>query len=108
VEHSTVSVGFTLLGIVLLIIGHTFRIGALFQAKRNFNHVVQSKQEKDHSLVTNGVYSISRHPSYFGWFLWSIGTQLMLSNLVCFFFWFWAGWKFFSERIPVEEYYLLN
>ena len=33
----------------------------------------------DHQLVTSGVYGYCRHPSYAGWFLWSVGTQVGLS-----------------------------
>lgn len=45
-------------------------------AKHNFNHVVQSERSDNHQLVTHGVYSLCRHPSYVGWFYWSIGTQV--------------------------------
>jgi len=45
-------------------------------AKHNFNHVVQSEKSDNHELITHGVYNLCRHPSYVGWFYWSIGTQV--------------------------------
>ena len=48
----------------------------MFTAKTNFNHYVQYVKQQGHELVTTGVYSFCRHPSYVGWFLWSIGTQV--------------------------------
>lgn len=56
--------------------GEVLRKGAMMTAKTNFNHIVQSVHEDGHQLVTHGVYSLCRHPSYVGWFLWSIGTQV--------------------------------
>jgi protein-S-isoprenylcysteine O-methyltransferase Ste14 len=47
--------------------------------------------------------SILRHPSYFGWFYWSIGTQIILCNPICVVFYSYATWKFFAGRIPYEE-----
>lgn len=34
------------------------------------------QREDSHQLVTRGVYRFLRHPSYFGWFWWSLGTQV--------------------------------
>jgi protein-S-isoprenylcysteine O-methyltransferase len=48
----------------------------MFTAGSNFNHVVQSEKSDTHTLVTSGVYAWCRHPSYVGWFYWSIGTQV--------------------------------
>jgi protein-S-isoprenylcysteine O-methyltransferase Ste14 len=46
---------------------------------------------------------VLRHPAYFGWFYWSIGTQLLLCNPLCFLAYIAASWSFFSKRIPYEE-----
>jgi protein-S-isoprenylcysteine O-methyltransferase Ste14 len=32
--------------------------------------------QADHQLITSGVFSLMRHPSYVGWFYWSVGTQV--------------------------------
>ncbi|CAN0453530.1 unnamed protein product, partial [Hapterophycus canaliculatus] len=36
----------------------------------------ERQREESHQLVTSGVYRFLRHPSYFGWFWWSLGTQV--------------------------------
>jgi protein-S-isoprenylcysteine O-methyltransferase len=69
----------TLVGVMLCATGEVLRKGAMMTAKTNFNHIVQSVREDGHQLVTHGVYSLCRHPSYVGWFLWSIGTQVRLN-----------------------------
>lgn len=69
---------------------------------------MQSEKARDHVLVTHGVYSWFRHPSYVGWFYWSVGTQLVLMNPVCVVAYAVASWFFFRERITIEEIMLLN
>ena len=32
----------------------------------------------DHLLITTGIYAHMRHPSYVGWFYWSVGTQVSI------------------------------
>jgi protein-S-isoprenylcysteine O-methyltransferase len=49
-----------------------------------------------------------RHPSYFGWFYWSIGTQLILCNPICSVAYAAAAWTFFKDRIPHEEMLLVK
>ena len=66
----------SLCGLVLVIAGEIIRKASMFTAKTNFNHYVQYVKQQGHELVTTGVYSFCRHPSYVGWFLWSIGTQV--------------------------------
>lgn len=63
-------------GLILCISGEILRKLAMCTAKHNFNHVVQSEKSDNHELVTHGVYNLCRHPSYVGWFYWSIGTQV--------------------------------
>ena len=52
----------------------------MIHAGRNFNHLVQSTKSETHELVTSGIYAWSRHPSYVGWFLWSVGTQVNIDT----------------------------
>ena len=66
----------TYAGLLICIMGEVIRKLAMLHAGRNFNHLVQSHKSRDHKLVTTGIYAWSRHPSYVGWFLWSVGTQV--------------------------------
>lgn len=84
------------------------RIVAMITAGNNFNHRVQLFQTSEHELITSGIYSRLRHPSYFGWFFWSVGSQLFLQNIICSIGFFYFGVKFFSDRIPMEEWALRN
>lgn len=95
-------------GIGLVSLGELFRKLAMYTAGRSFNHYVQEQRHEDHVLVTRGVYSLVRHPSYFGWFIWSVGTQILLANPVCTIAYTVAAWKFFKSRIVYEEYYLIK
>lgn len=84
-------------GCAICIAGEVLRKTAMLNAGTNFNHLVcihisillshilifhiyfskvQYEKAEDHVLVTSGVYSLFRHPSYVGWFYWSIGTQV--------------------------------
>lgn len=63
-------------GLMIVFCGECLRKSAMLTAGSNFNHIVQNEKAQSHVLVTNGVYSFFRHPSYVGWFYWSIGTQV--------------------------------
>ena len=99
---------FIIIGVICLIIGHIFRIGALFTGKKNFTHLISYKKKNDHVLVTNGIYSISRHPSYFGFYLWSMGTEIITFNPICFIAYLIILFKFFDNRIKEEEELLIE
>ena len=96
------------LGIMLIVLGQTFRSLAMKQAGTSFNHIVQSSKKEDHVLITKGVYSVSRHPSYFGFFWWGLGTQVLLGNPICFAGYAAILWKFFAHRIMHEEKHLVD
>lgn len=97
-----------ILGFLLCLGGEILRKLAMITASKNFSHIVQFERHQGHELVTFGVYSLMRHPSYVGWFWWSIGTQVVLANPVCFVIYTIASWKFFHDRIFMEEITLLN
>lgn len=69
-------------GLLLCAFGEALRKSAIWTARDNFTHLVQQEKAQTHTLVTHGVYSWFRHPSYVGWFYWSIGTQVMYTNLI--------------------------
>lgn len=92
----------------LIVLGQGIRSMAMKQAGTSFNHVVQSSKKEDHVLITSGVYAVSRHPAYCGFFWWGLGTQLLLGNYICFIAYTTILWRFFSHRIKNEEKHLVN
>lgn len=98
----TISSILLLFGILCMAIGQIVRTLAMATAGSNFNHIVQVRRREDHVLVTSGIYSILRHPSYFGFFWWGLGSQLVLQNVVCFVGYALVLWRFFSSRIYRE------
>jgi protein-S-isoprenylcysteine O-methyltransferase len=60
---------------------------------------VQFYKREDHVLITSGIYRYIRHPSYFGFFYWALGTQLLLENPFSFVAYALVLWKFFSHRV---------
>ncbi|KUI65555.1 Protein-S-isoprenylcysteine O-methyltransferase [Cytospora mali] len=97
-----------LLGVFLVVVGQVVRSAAMVQAGPSFNHIVQQTQKREHILVTTGIYGTLRHPSYFGFFWWGLGTQLAMGNLVCFVAYAAVLWRFFSTRIMHEELFLVK
>ena len=74
----------------------------------NFNHVVQAHKRPSHQLVTHGIYSWLRHPAYFGFFWWSLGTQLVLGNVACLVGFAVVLGGFFRRRVKREEELLVR
>ncbi|XP_028849642.1 protein-S-isoprenylcysteine O-methyltransferase [Denticeps clupeoides] len=98
----------SLMGMLMVVGGEFLRKSAMLTAGSNFNHIVQNEKAQTHVLVTSGVYSLFRHPSYVGWFYWSIGTQVILCNPVCLLGYTLASWRFFRERVEEEEISLIH
>lgn len=96
------------LGIALIVIGQGTRAVAMLTAGSNFSHVVRHTKASSHRLVTSGIYSVLRHPSYFGYFWWAIGTQLMCGNRICLVAYLSVLFRFFDRRIRGEEELLVR
>lgn len=99
---------FNYLGLMMCVSGEILRKTAMITAGVSFNHIIQSERRRSHTLITHGVYSLVRHPSYLGWFMWSVGTQLVLFNPVCVFGYAVTTWVFFKRRVIDEEALLLR
>ena len=97
-----------LFGFACVLVGQAVRSVAMAKAGSNFNHTVQQQHRSGHVLVSTGIYAVLRHPSYFGFFWWALGTQLVMGNVVCFFAYAAALWRFFSSRIKTEERLLIE
>ncbi|KJX93248.1 protein-S-isoprenylcysteine O-methyltransferase [Zymoseptoria brevis] len=95
-------------GLIAIIVGQIVRSIAMKQAGTNFNHIVATERKESHQLVTSGIYGYLRHPSYFGFFWWALGTQFLVGNKVCAVGYAVALWRFFNKRTFVEEKFLVN
>jgi protein-S-isoprenylcysteine O-methyltransferase len=87
------------LGLGLIVVGQAVRSIAMAQAGVSFNHIVAREKKETHKLVTHGLYSVFRHPSYFGFFWWAVGTQFLVGNKVCLVGYAVVLWSFFRQRI---------
>ncbi|MCJ1467100.1 hypothetical protein MMC07_005722 [Pseudocyphellaria aurata] len=96
------------LGFGMIVTGQATRTMAMVHAGSNFNHLVQVKRKQGHVLVTDGVYAWLRHPSYFGFWCWGLGTQVVLGNWICLVGYAVVLWRFFSGRIEKEEELLIE
>lgn len=94
------------LGLVMVIIGEIIRKAAIITAGYSFTHLIRTNREENHRLITHGIYRFTRHPSYCGFFIWSVGTQIMLCNPISMIGFAIVVWRFFAQRIPYEEYFL--
>ena len=99
---------FFVIGLVMLIVGQYFRIAALYTGKSNFTHKIRYNKVENHELITHGIYSLSRHPSYFGFFLWSVGIEVMCCNPICTIGFTFVLFNFFKRRILIEEGLLIQ
>lgn len=105
-----------------MVVGLLLRNLALYTARSNFNHLVQTTKAPSHRLVTHGVYAYAcspiapqerafalkgsgpggrwtRHPSYAGFFWYSLGTQVLLANPLTLVVYVGALYAFFIPRI---------
>ncbi len=81
-------------GLALLIGGLALRIEAIRTLNRFFTATVQMRD--DHRLVTNGVYTFLRHPSYSGAYLYFLGSALWLGT--------WGGLAIAAVLMGVAYY----
>lgn len=96
------------MGMLLALVGQLIRTLSMGTAQESFNHYVQKSGKETHTLVTKGVYKYIRHPSYFGFFVWFIGLELLLGNILVLSVGAVILWKFFRDRIAYEEDYLIK
>jgi len=93
----------TMVGMVMVVVSQIMRSCAMMKCGESFNHYIQMERKENHVLVTDGIYTWFRHPSYTGFYYWSVGTQVVLHNSFSAVLFAVAGWKFFAQRIPYEE-----
>ena len=96
---------FRYLGILVCIAGYAVRVMAIRTLKRQFSYFVTI--QKDHQLITTGIYSSIRHPIYLGVILLTTGLFLVFTS--------WYGFLFIlfysillTHRMNQEEKLLLK
>jgi hypothetical protein len=82
------------------------RTAAMHWAGVSFTHLLAEEADEGHRLVTDGPYALVRHPSYAGFYLWVLASQLLLGNIVSPVVLVVVMHRFFSERIREEEAHL--
>ena len=92
-----------IIGSILCIFFYWFRVQAMVDCGSNFSFQIETSHRTTHQLVTTGIYSKLRHPSYFGSFWYFLSVQLIAGNWVCFVLFFFVLRFFFSDRIAGEE-----
>ncbi len=95
-------------GIAITSVGELVRKAAIISAKSSFTLSIKAQRQPEHHLIKSGIYRHCRHPGYLGWMIWSVGTQVLLQNPICFLIFAYWSWMFFKERIPYEEELLLE
>lgn len=95
-------------GVVILVVGQLARSVAMYTGGESFNHYIQREHdEQRHKLVTHGIYRLFRHPSYFGYFWWVVGLEVLLGSYLTGAWSVFKLWQFFNKRIAFEEKFLV-
>jgi protein-S-isoprenylcysteine O-methyltransferase len=89
-------------GALLVVGGQALRHGAIAEAGTSFHHLLQRDRRPGHVLVTTGPYRLLRHPSYFGFYWWAVGTQVLLGNPLSTVMFSVVLWHFFYRRTVGE------
>ncbi|KAI8619385.1 Isoprenylcysteine carboxyl methyltransferase family-domain-containing protein [Chytriomyces sp. MP71] len=91
-------------GVALVLACQVLRSLAMLTAGANFTHLISFHKERGHVLVTDGIYKVFRHPSYTAFFYYGPCLQLgVLMNPIAFVANVIVLWRFFQDRIGVEE-----
>ncbi len=95
-------------GFIVASFGLIVRASALITAGKSFTHLIASRRNESHVLVTSGPYRYMRHPAYCGWFIWVVAAQVVAGNPLCAISFGVITWIFFRDRIQYEETLLLK
>ena len=106
-NHSSLSL-IPFQGLLVTITGQFLRTKAMIDAGSAFTHKVADQKTLTHKFVQTGLYGRIRHPSYSGFYLWALGTQLLLGNMLCLVAFVLVLHRFFKERIKCEEFHLIK
>lgn len=105
---STYAEAVSWVGLAMVCAGEFIRKTGMLTAGGAFTHQVQARRRPGHALVSHGIYRLARHPGYLGWYLWSVGTQVLLCNPLCAVAFAVVAARFFRDRLAYEERRLLE
>ena len=94
------------IGIAFLISGLVFRIIAIKNLDKAFSSTLQIKDKQ--KLITTGLYSKFRHPSYTGAWISMLGNAVLFQSIIGFIILGIGLFMVYMQRIQVEESMLLN
>jgi protein-S-isoprenylcysteine O-methyltransferase Ste14 len=98
------SLGFQLLGFLLVVLGMGIAIIGRHTLSTNWANCYEYQVKPKQELVTSGIYSLIRHPLYSGIAFFFIGSELIVQSYLIFFycFAFLAAYK----QASLEEHML--
>ena len=79
----------------------------VFKQNSYASPIIRNQKERNHTIITTGLYSFVRHPMYTACVLIFISTPLMLDSLLGFLFGIFLSYVF-CKRIDVEEEFLIK
>ena len=79
----------------------------VFKQNSYASPIIRNQKERNHEIITTGLYSFVRHPMYTACVLIFISTPLMLNSLLGFLFGIFLSYVF-CKRIHVEEEFLIK
>lgn len=94
------------IGVVILIIADIIFLLAILQMNNNWRAGVPVGEKN--SLVTSGIYSISRNPAFLAFDLMHIGILINFYNCLLFMLTVFSILIFHLQIVKVEEKYLIN
>lgn len=99
-------------GTPLAIGGIFIRMAAIATCGNSFSHYIEtgarSGENHPNQLITHGIYSWCRHPSYIGFLVYVVGMQVILGNFLLSLLSVIVLGRFFVQRMDVEEWILVN
>jgi protein-S-isoprenylcysteine O-methyltransferase len=98
----------SVLGVVIMVIGQFYRALAMYTAGQNFQYNLRSTKEAHNSLVTTGIFSTVRHPSYSAMIFHALGYRLVLLSPICTVLTWFVGLPIILGRIELEESKLIE
>lgn len=101
-EHDAPSL-WAWVGFSMMLGGELIRKSAILTAGQSFTHKIATEKKPGHQLCTAGVYRFVRHPAYFGFVLFSVGSQIWLGNICCTIGFMIITWRFMALRIRIED-----